>query len=593
MKIKEDSLQEIKNATDIVDLISETVKLKKTGSSYQGLCPFHNEKSPSFSVSKEKQIFRCFGCGEAGNVFSFIMKSEGIGFVEAAKKLAERSNIEIIYDGDNERHKNYVDRRKRVYSINKEAARFYYKQMFTSKEANEYFKERGIDFTTQKKFGLGFAVNSWNSLRSHLKSKGASDSELIEYGLVVKNDKGNIYDRFRNRIMFPIFDVNTNVIGFGGRVMDNSKPKYLNSPETMVFKKGIHLYGLNFALKNGNLKEIIIVEGYMDCISLSQFGITNVVATLGVALSSIQARLIRKYVDTVIVSFDADEAGQTAALRGIEILKNEGLKVKVLNIEDGKDPDEYIRKNGAQLFKKLINESKDFTDYVIESKTKKFNLEDNSQKTKYIAELEPYFSILNSVEMDIYIGKISDNIGVRREAIYEMLQHNANNKKNMHRNNNNSEELYYDNPIESGFAKAERTILSFGIKNKKNIKYLNELNIESVFLREKTRYIFSLMKENIEMDSDKLVDMIEIKCGEKNFLKEFALVKEFNIEVTEEEHTHVIKECVKLLENKKLEIEKEKLVKEMKNLEGKGEIEKSEELARKIFEINEKKKVSK
>ncbi|MGL5352987.1 MAG: DNA primase, partial [Clostridium sp.] len=332
MQISEEILEKIKEQSDIVDVISETVKLKRSGRNFSGLCPFHNEKSPSFSVSQDKQIYKCFGCGEAGNVITFVMKNKNLPFIDAVKYLGEKANI-VIQDESGKRNKT-TEKKELMYKVNVEAARFYFANLMNTKGSKEYFLNRGIKEETIKKFGLGFAKDSWNNLIFHLRKKGFNDELLLEAGLVSTSEKtGNKYDRFRNRVMFPVFDYSGKVIGFGGRVLDDSKPKYLNSPETLVFQKGTNLYGLNFAIKNKIPdRYFIIVEGYMDLITLHQYGITNVVASLGTALTTNQARLLKRYADKVIISYDADVAGQTATLRGLEILREAGFDVRVLNI---------------------------------------------------------------------------------------------------------------------------------------------------------------------------------------------------------------------------------------------------------------------
>ena len=355
MQISEEILEKIKSQNDIVDVISERVRLRKAGRNFTGLCPFHNEKTPSFSVSQEKQIYKCFGCGEAGNVISFVMKDKNLPFIEAVKYLANRANIPLeINNGEKSKS---AKKKDLLYRVNVEAAKFFFSNLMNNQNAKEYFLNRGIKEETIKKFGLGFANDSWNSLMFYLRKKGINDVLLEEAGLIsVNKEKGRKYDRFRNRVMFPVFDYQGKVIGFGGRVLDDSKPKYLNSPETLVFQKGTNLYGLNFALKH-NMSEryFVIVEGYMDLISLHQYGITNVVASLGTALTINQARLLKRYADKVIISYDADMAGQMATLRGLEILRTAGFDVRVLNIPQGKDPDEYVRSNGKEACLNLIN----------------------------------------------------------------------------------------------------------------------------------------------------------------------------------------------------------------------------------------------
>ncbi|WP_294379168.1 DNA primase, partial [uncultured Clostridium sp.] len=355
MQIREEVIERIKQDNDIVDIISESVRLKKSGRNYIGLCPFHNDKSPSMSVSQEKQIYKCFSCGEAGNVITFVMKYKKLTFQEAAKYLADKAGIPL--EVGNSKESQITKKKDLLYKINTEAARYYFSNLQRNSFSKDYFLKRGIKEDVIKRFGLGYAPDGWHNLIMYLRKKGFNDNIMLEAGLISKSEKsGNTYDRFRNRVMFPVFDVRGKVIGFGGRVLDDSKPKYLNSPETPVFHKGTNLYGLNFATKNKLEQDyIIIVEGYMDLISLHQHGITNTVASLGTALTVNQARLLKRYVNKVIISYDADVAGQTATLRGLEILRNAGFDVKVLKVPQGKDPDEFVRNNGKEAFLRLVD----------------------------------------------------------------------------------------------------------------------------------------------------------------------------------------------------------------------------------------------
>ena len=378
MQIREEVIERIRQDNDIVDIISENVRLKKSGRNYVGLCPFHNDKSPSLSVSQDKQIYKCFSCGEAGNVITFVMKYKKLTFYEASKYLADKAGIPL--ELGNAKESQITKKKELLYKVNTEAARYYFYNLQRTSFAKEYFLKRGIREEVIKRFGLGYAQDRWHDLIMYLKKKGFNENLLLEAGLILKSEKkGNTYDRFRNRVMFPVFDVRGKVIGFGGRVLDDSKPKYLNSPETVVFHKGTNLYGLNFATKNKLEQDyIIIVEGYMDLISLHQHGITNTVASLGTALTINQARLLKRYVNKVIISYDADVAGQTATLRELEILRNAGLDVKVLKVPQGKDPDEFVRNNGKDAFLRLVDNALPLIEYRIKKAAEGINLRDNN-----------------------------------------------------------------------------------------------------------------------------------------------------------------------------------------------------------------------
>ena len=345
MRYSDEILDEVRNSNDIVDVISQYISLKRSGRNYFGLCPFHNEKSPSFSVSPDKQIFHCFGCGVGGNVISFISKIEGIGFKEAIEVLAERANIKLPTI-DNNIDSKKEELKAKVYKVNSFTAEFYHKKLYepSSKIAQEYVKKRQLNNETLKSFKIGFS-GKFDELYQALHKEGFKDEEILESGLVNKNENGKYIDRYRNRLMIPIFDERNRVIAFGGRVLDDSKPKYINSPENIVYSKGRHLFGLNVA-KKGETKRLLIVEGYMDAISLHQRGITNVVASLGTALTTQQGWLLRKNAEQVILGFDSDGAGQTAIMRAMEVMQNMGCDMRVLQMSGAKDPDEYVLKYG-------------------------------------------------------------------------------------------------------------------------------------------------------------------------------------------------------------------------------------------------------
>lgn len=416
----EEVIQEVRAANDIVDIVSEYVKLKRVGNRFTGLCPFHKEKTPSFTVSPDKQLYYCFGCGAGGTVVQFIMAIERIDFIEAIKLLAERAKIRLPegdYRGDEAKR---FEKKQLILKINTEAARFFYRCLHSQEGENgrKYLRKRMINPKTATSFGLGYAPDSWDALIQYLKEKGYAIQDILDAGLIIENkNKNTYYDRFRNRIMFPIIDLRGNVIGFGGRVLDDSLPKYLNSPETVVFNKSRTLYGLNFA-KNANKNELIIVEGYMDVISLHQNGIINTVASLGTAFTHEQAKLIKKFCQEAIIAYDSDAAGQAATLRGMDILTEEGCRVKILSLSEGKDPDEFIRTKGAEKFEKAIRESKSLIEYKINLLKAKYDINDIVQKVDFVTELANIFAkIDNAVERDAYIQKISEETKISSQAI--------------------------------------------------------------------------------------------------------------------------------------------------------------------------------
>lgn len=413
-------LEEVRSRNDIVDIISQYVTLKRKGRNFFGLCPFHNEKSPSFSVSPDKQIFKCFGCGKGGNVFHFLMNAENISFVEAVQILAERVNIELPKNSGDEDEKQ-VQLKNEVYKVNEAAAMFYHETLYktTSKIAQEYVKKRKLGNNTLKAFLIGYAPMN-NELFNHLKSKGFSTEAMLASNLIGRSEKGVFYDKFKHRLMIPIQDVRNRYIAFGGRVLDDSKPKYINSPEDIVYSKGRNLFGLNVAKRNSNgmLKKILIVEGYMDAISLYQRGITNVVASLGTALTDAQGRLLRRNAEQVILGYDADGAGQTAILRGMDILKNLGVDIRVLQISDAKDPDEYVIKYGAEKFMKCMEDAISVVEFKVKILKQTLDLNNTNDKIKFLNEIaKTLASVDNSMEREVYIDKIGKTYGISTEAI--------------------------------------------------------------------------------------------------------------------------------------------------------------------------------
>ena len=411
------TIETIKSQVNIVDVVGRVVQLKRAGSNHKGVCPFHNEKTPSFVVSETKQIFTCFGCGATGDVIEFVKRYYNLEFGEAVEKIAGEYGISV-------EKKSYNDNREAYYRANKLAAQFFYRS-FTEK-ANKgyaYMHSRAITPPILKKFGIGYADEQWDSLYRFLSGQGVDNKIMVELGLVSEKN-GKYYDRFRNRPIFPIISTNGKVIGFGGRAIDPSdNPKYLNSPESKIFQKKNNLYGLNLSRQDVGKEDcIIIVEGYMDVISLYQCGIRNVAASLGTALTENQARLIKRYTHNVVLTYDADNAGRAAALRGMEILRKEGLKVKVLHVTDGKDPDEYIKKNGKNAFLELIESTAlPYADYKLESAKAGFNLELDEDRLDYMKKAVAILREFSPVEQDVYIKKLSRDIRIAETAIRREL----------------------------------------------------------------------------------------------------------------------------------------------------------------------------
>ena len=494
----EDYLQELIDKNDIVEYISKSVHLKRTGSTYKGLCPFHKEKTPSFSVSPDKQLFYCFGCGKGGTVINFAMQQENLDFVEAVKLLAEKCGMELPDDA-HRTNDNNLKKRQTIYKINSISGRFFYNKLFEpcGAAARDYIARRQMVQSTVNRFGLGYAPDG-NVLLKYLREQGFSDNEIVESGVVGKSENGDIYDRFRNRLMFPIIDIRKNIIGFGGRVLDDSKPKYLNSPETAAFNKSYNLFGLNLA-KNSSDDYLILVEGYMDVIQLHQHGINAAIATLGTALTPEQARIIKRHKTEVIIAYDSDEAGQKATQRAIELLNEEGLRVRVLTMVGSKDPDEYIKINGVGAFRKLITDSQEQIEYKIKKLKAKYNLDDISQKSEYVnMAAREFITIKSPVEQELYVKKISAETGVSTESIFaEMTRLRTIADKNKEISNFRSQSVI--RPQKNSELQqircrnAQKLVLNIMCYNRKQAAFIMKSLTEEDF-DEEMRQIFSVLK---------------------------------------------------------------------------------------------------
>lgn len=423
MYYPEEVIEEIRMKNDIVDVVSGYVKLQKKGSSYFGLCPFHNEKSPSFSVSPGKQIYYCFGCGAGGNVISFVMQYENYTFQEAVKFLAKKAGIQLPEAEYSEETRKKENKRARLLQVNKEAATYFFHQLRSEngRAGWQYLKKRELSDETIRKFGLGFANMTSNDLVKFLKSKGYEDEVIRDAGLATFDEKFGFHDKFWNRVMFPIQDINHRVIGFGGRVMGDGKPKYLNSPETLVFDKSRNLYGLNIA-RTARKNQIILCEGYMDVITMHQAGFSQAVASLGTAFTEGQASLLKRYTDEVILSYDSDGAGVTAALRAISILKEAGMTGRVLNLEPYKDPDEFIKNCGQEAFQKRLDGAENTFFFEIRMLQKDYNMQDPESKTKFYREIaRKLCGFSEEVERENYIQAVAQRYQISVENLRRLV----------------------------------------------------------------------------------------------------------------------------------------------------------------------------
>ena len=410
-------LEELAARNPIEEVVGQYVNLRRSGSNLFGLCPFHGEKTASFSVNPEKGIYYCFGCHKGGSVINFQMEIEGLSYPDAVRALAKRAGMEVPEDAQ---YQNRYHQQERLWALSKEAARFYHTQLYSpaGEEGLAYAQKRGMPKSTLTRFGIGFAPNAWSSLCDAMMAKGYTEEELKQSGLASTSQKsGKVFDRFRNRLMFPIIDVRGNVIGFGGRVMDDSTPKYLNSPETVIFNKRKNLFALNLA-KKSKLGYMILVEGYMDAVALHQYGFDCAVASLGTSLTEEHAALLSRYTEQVMLIYDGDEAGQNATKRAIPMLEKAGLQVKVLQMRDAKDPDEFLKKFGADRFRLLLEESSNRVEYQLRAIQKKYDLREDDQRIQFIGEAAEFISTLgNAVQREIYGGRVAEAAGISADSM--------------------------------------------------------------------------------------------------------------------------------------------------------------------------------
>lgn len=514
-RLSDEFISEIKYRNDLGELAASYMQLKRRGRNLVGLCPFHGEKTPSFNIYTENGSFYCFGCGTGGDIITFVMKIENLDYMEAVKFLAERAGMTMPED-------DYDDSmgklRTRIYEANREAARFFYGKLM-SKEGAEglrYLRSRGLADSTIRHFGLGFAPDERFSLGNHLRSRGFSEAEMIAANLVFKSRSGNsVLDRFYNRVMFPIIDVRGNVIAFGGRIMSDQKPKYLNTSDTPVFNKSANLFSLNNA-KNSKSDSLILCEGYMDVISLNQAGFTNAVATLGTALTSDQASLMKRYCKEVILCYDADEAGQKATARAINILRGVGLPVRVISIPDGKDPDEFIRRHGDKghaAFQNVLDSSGNDMDYRLQKLKTNFDMDSPQGKLDYLNEgVKLLCELDNPMERELYASKLSDDTGVSRDSILEQVKIGLR-RKEKSRDKQRFSKMQRDlsgrddkvNPQRADNLRvttAEENLITYLVKNPDKLTYIHEKVSPDDFFTDFNRKLYAYFSDKILKNQD-------------------------------------------------------------------------------------------
>ena len=555
-RYNDEIIDEIRNSNNILDVVSQYVVLKRSGRSYSGLCPFHKEKSPSFYVSPDKQIFHCFGCGEGGDVIGFIKKIENISFKEAIETLAEKSNITLPALSNSDRDEKLQNLKCKVYQINEIASEFYQKNLLTQKAkvAQDYVRKRKMDRYALETFGIGFS-GSFDELYQELKKRKFADEEILASKLVLKSERtGKLYDAFRNRLMFTIKDVRDRVIAFGGRALDDSKPKYINSPDTVVYNKGRHLFAMNIAKKSRE-KSIMLVEGYMDAISLHQRGVNNVVASLGTAMTEHQGRLLKEF-EKVIIGYDADSAGQGATARSLEILQTLGYDIRILQISGAKDPDEFIVKYGSGQMKNAMENAISLVEFKVKKIKQTLNLDNVSDKIKFLNEVSKILSkVENDIEKEVYITKFAGQYNISKESIYAQLNklQYANNQGNKILEKTNAikrkttneriENLELDNA-------RENLIISILLNNDKEdfMRVKNVIEVED-FKNEKNKKIVQKLYEQFEKgDINNVLNLFK----DDDLINHITYIMSSDLDITD------TKKAIEDILNK---LEKEKLIK--------------------------------
>lgn len=509
MAISDEFLSELRARTDIESVISPYVNLSKRGRLVKGLCPFHNEKTASFTIYPDSQSFYCFGCGAGGDAITFVRRIENLDYVEAVKVLAERAGMQMPEDGYDD---SLAKHRQRILAANREAARFFHSTMMSEQGriGLDYFLGRGLTMQTIKHFGLGYAPDSWDALLRYMRSKGFTNQELYDANLVRKSDKGertHYYDNFKNRAMVPIIDLRGNVIAFGGRVLDDSKPKYINTSDTLVYKKSDGVFALNFA-KNGNPSQIIVAEGYMDVIALHQAGFTNSIACLGTALTQEQARLVSRYAEEVILSYDSDEAGQKATKRAIEIFSRTGVRIRVLKLTGGKDPDEIIKKFGKEKFRSLIDGAANDIEYAILREREKYDLDSIDGKTKFLTSIASILATANPIEQDAYAAKLASEMSISKDAILQEVKRAFRRKLEAQKKNRFNEIVKETvtpkdavNPERAKHiraTKAEEVLIASLMLNPDFYRKIKDELTEDLFITEFNRRVFTALAERLE-----------------------------------------------------------------------------------------------
>lgn len=561
------TIEEIKDRCNIVDVIGRVVNLKKAGINYKGLCPFHNEKTPSFVVSETKQRYTCFGCNKHGDVISFMQEYYNMDFMQALEKLADEVGLEVKRVS-----RPGGEKKDELYEINRQAARFFYKALREKPNPGlPYMRERGLDDETLRVFGIGWADGEWDSLRTYLNNLGYSDDKLKLVGLVSESN-GKLFDKFRERVIFPIQNTSGKVIGFGGRAMGDAMPKYLNSQETPVFKKKNNLYGLNITRNEINKEDAaILVEGYMDVISLYQAGVRNVSASLGTALTDSQAKILKRYTRNIILSYDADEAGINAALRGMDILKNEGLKVHILKVTDGKDPDEFIKKRGKEAYLELARNAVPFAEFKLDNAKRNHDLSTVEGRIDYLKDAAVILSELSPVEGDMYIKKLAKENDISEGAIRAEMARRSRKPERAARE---------DSQVRIPMTNVEKTLIKVILTD---ASYLDrDVNYNKLFKTPSSAGILSAMKQvreaGEEIDINKLEDIIDEE--------DVRSLEEIRRDIKLAGHTEeIFAECIRKIERQELKARESELIATIEMADSVGGAEKMSELMKELSDI--------
>ena len=562
--INDNVLDEIRDRADIVDLIGEYVDLKRSGSNYMGLCPFHSEKTPSFSVSPSKSIFKCFGCGVGGDVITFIMKRENLSFPEAVEFLADKYNVRLeVYKDEN---KEAREKRNRLYEINREAGLHFLKNYQASQKAQLYLKNRMLNDKTIRSYGIGYSKDSWTDLYDHLTKMGYKEDELLELNLISKSKNGNYIDRFHDRVMFPIINRNNKIIGFGARAFGDAKPKYLNSRETPIFHKGSNVFNMNIISRESTRERIILVEGYMDVISLYNSGINYSVASLGTSLTIDQANIIKRMAKDIYICYDSDNAGINATSRAIDIFLQASVKPKIIELKGGLDPDDFIKKNGLEAFEKKIKSAISYIEFKIKKLKENFNLEDSEGLSNFTIESAKILSsIKNPIERDIFVKDFSTKYNISYTAIENYINYlNRNKLKEAKREKVKVKKNI--NVVKSNKTRAQEELLAYSLLDNDIYKYIKNKIEVFYFTNAMTRAVFEEIPRLFEEEME-IRDFLSILESNKLVTKEFvenimSLISDIHVD------DKIVDELIKTIERNYIQDRKHKILENIEKLQG-------------------------